>query len=137
MHWLHFYQSRCFLQKIINTSMLRIQNKHLKKCITGEQLIQRKLRIWVKLAITLYSNVHFQWIIKHFHKILRSTTLSASIDELVSTVDNSSIQRALSFLNKLCAWDALFKSSWCAFIACWYQIKLYETSLWIKSAISA
>lgn len=76
MHWLHFYQSRCFLQKIINTSMLRIQNKHLKKCITGEQLIQRKLRIWVKLAITLYSNVHFQWIIKHFHKILRSTTLS-------------------------------------------------------------
>lgn len=47
-----------------------------KKCITGEQLIQRKLRIWVKLAITLYSNVHFQWIIKHFHKILRSTTLS-------------------------------------------------------------
>lgn len=76
MHWLHFYQSRCFLQKIINTSMLRIQNKHLKKCITGEQLIQRKLRIWVKLAITLYGNVHFQWIIKHFHKILRSTTLS-------------------------------------------------------------
>lgn len=76
MHWLHFYQSRCCLQKIINTSMLRIQNKHLKKCITGEQLIQRKLRIWVKLAITLYSNVHFQWIIKHFHKILRSTTLS-------------------------------------------------------------
>lgn len=76
MHWLHFYKSRCFLQKIINTSMLRIQNKHLKKCITGEQLIQRKLRIWVKLAITLYSNVHFQWIIKHFHKILRSTTLS-------------------------------------------------------------
>lgn len=76
MHWLHFYQFRCFLQKIINTSMLRIQNKHLKKCITGEQLIQRKLRIWVKLAITLYSNVHFQWIIKHFHKILRSTTLS-------------------------------------------------------------
>lgn len=76
MHWLHFYQSRCFLQKIINTIMLRIQNKHLKKCITGEQLIQRKLRIWVKLAITLYSNVHFQWIIKHFHKILRSTTLS-------------------------------------------------------------
>lgn len=75
MHWLHFYQSRCFLQKIINTRMLRIQNKHLKKCITGEQLIQRKLRIWVKLAITLYSNVHFQWIIKHFHKILRSTTL--------------------------------------------------------------
>lgn len=76
MHWLHFYQSRCFLQKIINTIMLRIQNKHLKKCITGEQLIQRKLRIWVKLAITLYSNVHFQWIIKHFHKILRSATLS-------------------------------------------------------------
>lgn len=76
MHWLHFYQSRCFLQKIINTSMLRIQNKHLKKCITGEQLIQRKLRIWVKLANTLYSNVHFQWTIKHFHKILRSTTLS-------------------------------------------------------------
>lgn len=76
MHWLHFYKSRCFLQKIINTNMLRIQNKHLKKCITGEQLIQRKLRIWVKLAITLYSNVHFQWIIKHFHKILRSTTLS-------------------------------------------------------------
>lgn len=76
MHWLHFYQSRCFLQKIINTSMLRIQNKHLKKCITGEHIIQRKLRIWVKLAITLYSNVHFQWIIEHFHKILRSTTLS-------------------------------------------------------------
>lgn len=76
MHLLHFYQSRCFLQKIINTSMLRIQNKHLKKCMTGEHLIQRKLRIWVKLAITLYSNVHFQWIIKHFHKILRSTTLS-------------------------------------------------------------
>lgn len=76
MHWLHFYQSRCFLQKIINTSMLKIQNKHLKKCITGDQLIQRKLRIWVKLAITLYSNVHFQWIIKHFHKILWSTTLS-------------------------------------------------------------
>lgn len=76
MHWLHFYQSRCFLQKIINTIMLRIQNKHVKKCITGQQLIQRKLRIWVKLAISLYSNVHFQWIIKHFHKILRSTTLS-------------------------------------------------------------
>lgn len=73
--------------------------------------------------------IHIKYSVRH--------QIIASIDELVSTVDNSSKQRALSFLNKLCAWNALFKSSWCAFIACWYQFKLYETSLWIKSAISA
>lgn len=39
--------------------------------------------------------IHIKYSVRH--------QIIASIDELVSTVDNSSKQRALSFLNKLCA----------------------------------
>lgn len=39
--------------------------------------------------------IHIKYSVRH--------QIIASIDELVSTVDNSSKQRALSLLNKLCA----------------------------------